>query len=471
MLFSALHIGSRVSKASGKDDVYSFIAPTKPTFLTRAGQALVTGRYDKARPYAMEALLLYGICIYTENEDRDVNAWMIMGVGARLAMRMGYHRDPRHFPSISPFEGEMRRRAFMIVETFDLLLSSQAGLPAVIHEDEYDTQPPSNLFDTDFDEDSNVLPPSRPPTDPTPMLYYCYKGRVAKMLRRVIRHALSLKKPSYEDTMRIDNELLEMYKEVPQSLRMRPLSSSITDEAYQIFWRLNIDLLYQRSLCVLHRCYLSNNRTDDFFNYSRTNCTNAALQILKYQAEFHFACQPGGRFYNDRWMLSSLILHDFLVAAMIICLDLYEQHKSPSRMIPEDPDVQVEKLNALKLSYEIWTSRAATSRESRRASRILAVMLSKVTNLQVPSVPLSMSQQEPTQPSMNGGDLTQTLSDPVEVPPLDAKPLNPIDHEANGNDYMLPTTNAAEPLESVFNDPDQIDWVSLQVSSVLRCNH
>lgn len=77
---------------------------------------------------------------------------MIMGVAARLAIRMGYHRDPRHLSSISPFEGEMRRRTFFTVQMFDLLLAFQAGLPAIIHEDECDIEPPKNLLDADFDE-------------------------------------------------------------------------------------------------------------------------------------------------------------------------------------------------------------------------------------------------------------------------------------------------------------------------------
>lgn len=182
MLFSALYMGSQHDSATD---------PGKPSFFTRAGQALVTGRYDKAKPYSVEALLLYAFCNYKRKEDRDTETWMLMGLATRLAMRMGYHRDPRHLANISPFEGEMRRRTFMIVETFDLLLSFQAGLPPIIHEGEYDCDAPSNLFDTDFDEDCKVLPPSRPPTDPTPMLYYNFKSRLAKMLRKVIQYVPS----------------------------------------------------------------------------------------------------------------------------------------------------------------------------------------------------------------------------------------------------------------------------------------
>ena len=118
----------------------------------RARQALVAGRYHNGRPYSVEAVLVYGFCTYLQKEDPDADAWMILGISARLAMKMGYHRDPRHFANISPFEGEMRRRVFWMIKNLDTLLSFQIGLPGIVHDEECDVAPPRNLFDTDFDE-------------------------------------------------------------------------------------------------------------------------------------------------------------------------------------------------------------------------------------------------------------------------------------------------------------------------------
>ena len=459
MLFSVLHIASRITQTGGRGPLHSAATSTKPSFLLRAGQALVTGGYDKARPYSVESSLLYAFCKFSDNKNQDTTAWTLMGVTVRLAMRMGYHRDPRHFPCISPFEGEMRRRAFMIAETFDLLLSFQAGLPAIIHEDEYDTEPPSNLFDTDFDEDSEALPPSRPPTDPTPMLYYRFKGQMAKMLRRVTRHALSFKKPSYADTMKLDSELHKMYQTVPPSLRMKPLSSSITDEPYMIMWRLNIDLLYQRSLCVLHRDYLSQNRSDPSFDYARNTCANAALQILKVQAELQYACQPGGQFHNDQWMLSNLNLHDFLIAAMIICLDLYESRKDPSCTFPEYREAPGQKIEALRVSYEIWTSQWEYCRDARRASRILAVMLSKLQKPKAQTAADS-AQPLPLQISTNNLDSMHVFANFPSVPFSGTIGVDSPDFNIEANAQIPLPENPAEQLDTIFDDPNNIDWAS-----------
>lgn len=255
----------------------------------------------------------------------------------------------------------------------DLLLSFQAGLPPTIQEDECDTEPPSNLLDTDFAEDCQVLPPSRPSSDPTPMLYFCEKSRLAKFLRRVIRHALSLKDPSYEETMRLEFELSEAYQKIPSSLRTRPLNSSFTDQAYIILHRLNLELLYLRCSCVLHRKYLNHNRYNPAYQFSREKCLESALKILEYQKELHIACLPGGQLYADRWMPSSLIMYDFLLAVMIVCLELYE-----SRYEKGDESTKRRRYEAVRQSYDMWCSRKLTSKEARRAANVLGAMLKKV---------------------------------------------------------------------------------------------
>ena len=116
----------------------------------------------------------------------------------------------------------MRRGTLFIVDTFELLLFFQVGLPAIIHKMESDTKPPSNLFDTDFDENCKALPSSWPPTDPVPMFYYYYKSWLAEIFRRFFQHALSLRAQSYAVTMKLEGELHETDTDAPHGLQMRP---------------------------------------------------------------------------------------------------------------------------------------------------------------------------------------------------------------------------------------------------------
>ena len=454
MLFSILWTSSRQHDLEFADDSVITV------YLTKASQFLVAGGYQKPRPFSVEAVLLYAQCkYYLSREDANTDAWMIMGIGARLAMKMGYHRDPRHLAKISPFEGEMRRRTFFMLEAFDILLSLQAGLPAIIQENECDTDSPRNLFDEDFDENCKVLPPSRPPTDSTPMLYFVYKSRFAKTHRRVTRHALTLKEPSYDDTMRLDTEVHENHADVPPSLRVRSLASSPSNQPHQFTRRLHIETMYLQSLCVLHRKYLSHDRSNPAFAYSRKTCTDAALQILKHQADVHFASQPGGRFFKDKWMLSSLTLHNFLLAVTIICLDLYESQKESFSTPPERLDGQVAKHDALRLACEIWISRRAYSRDAHRACNVLAVMLSKV--------PRPKAWEKP---GNNAPADFSTVFQTSRRGPEDASSTIGSTEGSSGNmsafempnqgfsTLPAPDFSATDPLNTIFDGSENIDW-------------
>ena len=264
MLFSSLLITSPFDDNNDREEADS----TARIFLLRAGQTLVVGQCHRARPDSVEALVLYAYCKWSQGRPGE-GCMDDYGYPRTPCSEDGYHRDPRHLTSITPIEGEMRRRTFFLVEIVDLLFAFQAGLPSIIHEEECDLEPPSNLLDTGFAEDCKELPPSRSPADPTPMLYFCYKSRIAKTLRRVIQHALSLKTSPYEDTIKLYRELHEQYKKGALSLQVRPLSSSIIEPAVVIFQRYSIELMHLKRLCVLQRSFLSHGRLDPAYDYSR----------------------------------------------------------------------------------------------------------------------------------------------------------------------------------------------------------
>ena len=451
MLFSMLQIASVFDNKSERQDSNS----VNEGFLQRAGQALVAGQYHRARPYSVEALTLYAYCKWMFKDDQEKDAWMIMGISARLAMRMGYHRDPRHLASITPFEGEMRRRTFFLVEIFDLLFAFQAGLPTIIHEEECDTEPPRNLFDTDFDEDCKALPPSRPPTDPTPMLYFCHKCQMAKIFRRIIRHALSPKSSPYEETMELDRELHKIHEDLPTCLRIRPFSSSFIEPSLTTSQRLTIDLMYLKCLCVLHRNFLSQGRSNSTYDYSRKSCVDAASRILGHQADLDAACQPGGLFHKDQWMLSNLASRDSILAAMIICLDLYESRNDPN-IVSGGQNDHAEKYYSLQQCHAIWRSRRATSKEAARASVVLGVMLSKLPKPMDSLSPGSVPCKSPSVPLTPIGNNHPTNGS------VSSKPIQSSwqPSESSRDDNTMLEQSSGNSIFTLFDDTAEFDWVS-----------
>jgi hypothetical protein len=91
--------------------------------------ALALADYTKPKRYTVEALMAHATCEYLKQDDSHLRLWLLMSIVMRVALRMGYHRDASHFPNLSPFEGEMRRRLWTLVYVFDVLESYQLGLP------------------------------------------------------------------------------------------------------------------------------------------------------------------------------------------------------------------------------------------------------------------------------------------------------------------------------------------------------
>ena len=459
ILFSILWTSAHVESSDSSPDSSHVL------FLTKAGQALVTGGYQKARPYSVDAILLYALChYYLSKENDETDCWMIMGLATRLAVKMGYHRDPSHLAGISPFEGEMRRRSFFLLYAFDIILSIQYGLPAIIQEEECDTEPPRNLLDEDFGEDCEVLPASRPSTDSTPMLYFCYKCRLAKAHKRVIRHALTFKTTSYDDTLRLDAELHANDADVPPSLQLSSIDDLLLDPPQQILRRIDIKFQYLQSICVLHRKFLSEDRTNPAFAYSRASCVDAALQLLKYQAEIYFASQRGGRFQKSRSLLATLTAHHLLVAAMIICLDMYESQSKGFLSSTKDREAQATKFDALRLSHEIWMSRKGFSQDAHCASNVVAHMLLRVPRPNVTAAAAaagnSRSERAEVSQTSANGNLTDLAANALAGSSSYTTAFNLCGLETRPENAPILSLDATDPLNLIFDGTENINWVS-----------
>lgn len=325
ILFSVLSIGAMISKIRGNAGLAQASENDPKLYMRKAAQCLVTGKYLQAKATSVEALLLFAHSRNIQKQDSDSTIWSLYGLAVRLAQRRGYHLDAAKVSAtITPFEAEMRRRTWFMVQSSDLLFSFQLGMPPMIYQDVCDADHLRNLTDDDFDEDTPV-PPSRPPTDPSPILAWRIKSQLCRTLRRVLRHALAVDAPPYSDTMALNDELQQYYDTMPACFRVRTIrSTAFTDDGHTIMHRLILELMYRKTLCILHRQYLSVKKEDARYNVSREICRDAASRIMDLHIEFDQELRPGGRMYEDRFMVSSLTLHDFLVAAMIICLDLSE---------------------------------------------------------------------------------------------------------------------------------------------------
>ncbi|PVH73004.1 hypothetical protein DL98DRAFT_59276 [Cadophora sp. DSE1049] len=350
-------------------------------FLDRTAQCIIEVNYLRPCRYSLETLCFYYALETFHAKMSDFSSYVVLGIIIRVAMRLGYHRDANHYPSISTFDGEMRRRLWLMVFQLDLTVSAQVGLSRMIREGEMDTAEPKNLLDTDLDVGMTELPQPRPYSDASAITYVIFKVRLLRQLGSIMDQLNSVKPPSYEEVLRLDGNLLETHATVPPTLAMRPLSLSITDSVDLILRGFALEVTFQKSRCMLHRKYLIPGKSNAQFKYSRTASIDAAMKMLNIQIAFDEASQPGGQFSGEQWRNAGSFHQDYILAAMIICLDLAPR-KRPVHM--ENPEIvdeidaawpQNERLQALEKSYAIWNKSSSKSALASKASEALRVML------------------------------------------------------------------------------------------------
>jgi hypothetical protein len=368
--------------------------PRSQDLSRRVAQCLLSGRYTLAKEHAVEAVMIHMHGRFW-SRDADVDLWQLLGVVTHLAIRMGYHRDASQLPQAggtasskqSPFEDEMRRRLWVTIYQVDALASFQMGLPSMIPSESCDALLPRNLDDSDFGPDSQVLPDARPMTEHTTILYTLVKAPIMRVFKKIVSHVQPPHKPDYDTTRALDAELRARYAAIPDSYRYKPISRSFTDSPAFIMCRLSIELLYQKGIIVLHRQFLTDphHTAAAAAMQSRRACVDAALTILNRQEELQKARQPSGQLHDARWMLSVLTTSDFILAGMVVCLDMLVQARLTRRSSGNMGGISEEeletKINAIRKAQKMWEASASSSTEARIADRALGATLQRVEEM------------------------------------------------------------------------------------------
>ncbi|KAE8349001.1 hypothetical protein BDV28DRAFT_142177 [Aspergillus coremiiformis] len=379
-------------------------------------QCLVLGEYTRSGPYVLETVINYVYVEFCIRTDADKDTWFLLALEVNLAMRMGYHRDPSHFPGISPFQGEMRRRLWATVLMGDTLISNQMGMPRMISDWKWDTLEPRNLNDTDFDQGTTELPPSRPPTEYTNALGVIARRRILTALGTVADLTDAVRPCSYTEVMRVDGILQEAAANIPPPLKLKPMATSVTDPPQVIMSRLFLGHMVYKGQIVLHRRFLytqSANPDDDPMSYSRKACLDASLGTLEIQHVLDEETCPGGQLYTMRFRVTSIMNHQFLTATMVLCSMLHR-----GQTLQRGQEIRA----ALQRSRAIWMRRSSTSKEAKKAAETVSFVLARAGDGRSHDVTLKQDISQangnhgpsnPVQPSRQGNAGTGLDEEPI----------------------------------------------------------
>ncbi|KAL6792195.1 hypothetical protein GGI42DRAFT_335569 [Trichoderma sp. SZMC 28013] len=463
LLFGVMSISVFLHMRSGDKlpEAFGNPADMRDDFHRRGTECLLLSKYStEPGAYTIEALLFNIHNEFVRCKDAHLGVWILAGIATRLAMRMGYHRDPSHYSQLSVFQGEMRRRCWASILQMDALFSCQLGLPAMIQESQYDTKLPSNLLDEDFGPDSTKLPKSRPETDLTPVLYTITKTRFLLLFRVIFNQVALQCVGEYDEIIALSQRLENAYTLISPHFRMTSLEDCITVPPYSLIQRYNLELLFQKTRCILHRHHMAKSYQEPKYSFSRYSCVEAAMAILTHHANIHKEVQVGGLLHREKWFISSLEQHDFLLASMIVCLELTSQtQSSPERddemtgLVKFDRQELIKALETSKLS---WHRLKSDSFEAQKAFDMLSVMLDRV----------SMGTQSEGERRLmervakhdNGNDAASRHMD--DDPMLEASTLESVESQLGPPKTSQTTTDTPylNEMDSFLNGQDMIDW-------------
>ncbi|KAJ5678677.1 hypothetical protein N7462_006921 [Penicillium macrosclerotiorum] len=448
-LFSILCAGAglQLFSTAGRED--GKLAETFAEYHRLASQCLTMSHYTSPGRYTMQTLVLSVAMEILRSPDNHLGPSVLLGLATRLAIHSGYHRDSKHYPKISAFDGEMRRRVWMILRLLDHYISLQAGLPPTTAQAQSDTQEPRNLNDTDLDPLTTSLPPPRPETEITPILFPAVLNRIMFADAEIISKVCSARGIPYQEVLHLDKKLKELHATVPLPLKFRTLTESIADSPNLIMDRYNINLMYQKARCDLHRRYLAQQRLNPTYAYSRKDCLDAARTVLQHQSDIFDASSLGGQLGYTSFFFSPIVAVHFRSAAMIILLEISCQSRFDLKQNLSSSQRQTTLEERRKLSreieraYNIWNELRHQSREAQKTAEALHIMLKVSSNHmqhgetpeQIPSLGENLSIQ------LTSGNFEHIA--------------NQEPHTAQGLEYQSPSTSLDTEITSL--DVDLMD--------------
>ncbi|KAJ5801899.1 fungal specific transcription factor domain-containingprotein [Penicillium pulvis] len=316
-------------------------------------QCLVRAQFAKGGPDIMETLVHYLLIESYLNKDSNIGVWLLMGNIVQIAIRMGYHRDPQHFKSLSPYQG----------------FASQMGLPGSIKHSLSDTMPPRNLQDRDFDASSTDLPHTRPIDELTSSTVILAKLHVATSLSVISDKVCSPHQLSHEDLIAAISTLDNMYETIPDPCKFRPTSESLLDPPSVLFQRMNFYMHYQRARILVNWKFLSTSEDTTRNNQSWSIVIEAALHIMRLQHRVADESEVFNTFRSTVMADSCFINNGYFLAASIACFLV--QHRKDILSVQDTLEVR----SLLEKSLAIWDRTSDLSREASRVVTALRLVL------------------------------------------------------------------------------------------------
>ncbi|KIJ08246.1 hypothetical protein PAXINDRAFT_31743, partial [Paxillus involutus ATCC 200175] len=233
-------------------------------------------------PPCLEDVQVYcATVLFLQGSSRPQACWTIVGIGIRLAQEVGAHRR-KAYGSKPSVAGELWKRAFWVLFTFDRQMSSYLGRPRAMQDEDFDVDYPVECDDEYWDsEDPNPEQAfKQPPDKPCAMSFFTSSLKLNHILAIALRTIYSIDKSKVvgqqweQRIAEVDSALNQWIDGVPEHLRWDP-----TGDVKSPFF-MQSSLLYSNYYVVqisIHRPFIPSPRKPSPFSFpSLEICTTAA---------------------------------------------------------------------------------------------------------------------------------------------------------------------------------------------------
>ncbi|KAK3900908.1 C6 zinc finger domain protein [Staphylotrichum tortipilum] len=290
--------------------------------------------------------------------DGDI-FWVSTGSLIHSAMQIGLHRDPKHLPTVSVFQAEIRRRLWATILELVIQASLVAWMPPRISLDEFDTEPPSNINDDDLAESTTALHPHPPATLTSTSLQ---RALLASFPARL---AIAQLLNTFHPAHRSYNLALTLTTQLTSSLQSQATKFAFANP----FHRNLLDYLTRRFLIALHFPFSLHARGNPMFHASHRASLDAALALLAPlippEAD---RLDPDGRFGRLVILGGGLFRDGIRGATAVVCLALISHTETqlttgslPLTSLPRAALKQTVRSLLARAAERIVTPRAETS--------------------------------------------------------------------------------------------------------------
>lgn len=255
------------------------------------------------------------------NTVKKKRFWKGAGALSMDAISVGLHLEPSH--NISPFNQELRRRIWATIQSFDLQASFDQGLPSILSALHFNVEPPRNIDDDEFDENSKELPPSKPRSEYT-FSSYQHLSRQSLDLRLDLIRVLNgpSEKLDYEQIIRYTNEINSEIDSLPSwDVIEADAPTGVLKKPLLAYTLLHIQL--RQFIIKLHHPYLKLRKDNSKYQYSEILYYNAARDMVLLNDKL---AQQGIRTLN-------YLREDCLTLAINLCSVTMLQPRGSTNMI------------------------------------------------------------------------------------------------------------------------------------------